>query len=276
MYLSAERLALANQTVWETFQRTSVACQAIPHWETGDPAQSSVRSDSAPPSAPLPIEHVSIPFSVTLAEAIAPTPDALLAKVMQATTLLALIVDIGVIWRIRAKVVTTQNYYPIWPPPPPPLTSSDIILATLIRARAAVELAGYRAPSCIFVDTESLIDLSTLVGGYAGTDVLLGPAMINALHRVESLEQNLFVPPPAKPPPAGLTRLILLGRRERIAQGGAWDASPGEEPVDLAVSVMPSLEVVGDTQTNTIELNVRVSGAVRVKDPNGLVALVSV
>ena len=46
MYLSAERLALANQTVWETFQRTSVACQAIPYWETGDPGQSSVRSDS--------------------------------------------------------------------------------------------------------------------------------------------------------------------------------------------------------------------------------------
>jgi hypothetical protein len=273
MYLSAERLALANQTVWETFQRTSVACQAIPHWETGDPAQSSVRSDSVPPSAPLPIEHVSIPFQVTLAEAIAPTPDALLAKVMQATTWLALIVDIGVIWRIRAKVVTTQDYYPPVPWPPPDF--ADVILATLIRARAAVELAGYRAPSCIFVDTESLIDLSKLVGGYAGTDVLLGPAMINALHRVESLEQNLFVPPPS-PPPAGLTRLILLGRRERIAQGGAWDASPGEEPVDLAVSVMPSLEVVGDTQTNTIELNVRVSGAVRVKDPYGVVALVSV
>jgi hypothetical protein len=126
------------------------------------------------------------------------------------------------------------------------------------------------------VDTESLIDLSTLVGGYAGTDVLLGPAMINALHRVESLERNQLVPPAAKPPPANLTRLILLGRRERIAQGAAWDASPGEEPVDLAVSVMPSLEVIGDTPTNTIELNVRVSGAVRVKDPNGLVALVSV
>ncbi|MDT5358663.1 MAG: hypothetical protein QOC69_425 [Mycobacterium sp.] len=268
MYLSAERLALANQTVWETFQRTSVACQAIPHWETGDPAQSSVRSDSVPPSAPLPIEHVSIPFQVTLAEAIAPTPDALLGKVMQATTWLALIVDIGVMWRIRDKVVTTQDYYP-WP------LTSDEILATLIRARAAVEVAGYRAPSCIFVDTESLIDLSKLVSGYAGTDVLLGPAMINALHRVESLKRNQLPPLPPPPPPANLTRLILLGRRERIAQGAAWDASPGEEPVDLAVSVMPSLEVIGDTPTNTIELNVRVSGAVRVKDPSGLVALVS-
>jgi hypothetical protein len=257
MYLSAERLTLANQTVWETFQRTSVACQAIPHWETGDPAQSSVRSDSVPPSAPLPITHVSFPFEVTLAEAMAPTPDALLAKVMQATTTLAWIVDIGVMWRLRDKVTTTQPYN---------VATANDILATLITARAEVELGGYRAPSCIFVDTQSLIDLSKLVGGYAGTDVFLGPAMVNTLHRVETLER-----PPLPPHP---TRLIFLGRRERIAQGAAWDASPGEEPVDLAVSVMPSLEVVGDTATNTIMLNVRVSGALRVKDPNGIVALV--
>jgi hypothetical protein len=38
---------------------------------------------------------------------------------------------------------------------------------------------------------------------------------------------------------------------------------------------MPSLEVVGDTQVNTIDLNVRVSGAVRVKNPDGVVALMS-
>jgi hypothetical protein len=274
MYLSAERLALANQTVWETFQATSVACQAIPHWETGDPAQSNVRADKVMPlpSLPLPIEHVSIPFEVTLAEAIAPTPDALLAKVIQATTWLAYVVDVGVIWRIRAQAGTVQDYFPgPWTP-----LDTNAILATLIKARAAVEVAGYRAPSCVFVDTESWIDLSTLVGGYAGTDVLLGPAMINALHRVESLEAGQYPPPAAKPPPAGLTRLILLGRRERIVRAGASDASPGEEPVDLAVSVMPSLEVVGDTPANNVQLRVRVSGAVRVKNPFGVVALVSV
>ena len=43
MYLSAERLALANQTVQETFEQTSVAWQAIPHWDTGDPGQAKVR-----------------------------------------------------------------------------------------------------------------------------------------------------------------------------------------------------------------------------------------
>lgn len=37
MYLSAERLAVANRAVRETFEQTSVAWQAIPHWDTGDP-----------------------------------------------------------------------------------------------------------------------------------------------------------------------------------------------------------------------------------------------
>jgi hypothetical protein len=37
---------------------------------------------------------------------------------------------------------------------------------------------------------------------------------------------------------------------------------------------MPSLEVVGDTPANNIMLTVRGSGTVRIKDPNGLVALV--
>ena len=48
MYLSAERLALANQTILETFEQTSVAWQAIPHWDTGDPSQTLVRSDDVP------------------------------------------------------------------------------------------------------------------------------------------------------------------------------------------------------------------------------------
>ena len=41
MYLSAERMALASQAVQETFEQTSIAWQAIPHWDTGDPSQDS-------------------------------------------------------------------------------------------------------------------------------------------------------------------------------------------------------------------------------------------
>ena len=39
MYLSADRLAIANQTALETFEQSSIAWQAIPHWDTGDPGQ---------------------------------------------------------------------------------------------------------------------------------------------------------------------------------------------------------------------------------------------
>jgi hypothetical protein len=63
----------------------------------------------------------------------------------------------------------------------------------------------------------------------------------------------------------------MVGRRQRIAHGRAADASPGEEPVDLAVSVPPSLEVVGEVAANTIRLKVRISYAARIKDANGLV-----
>ena len=46
----------------------------------------------------------------------------------------------------------------------------------------------------------------------------------------------------------------------------AAEASPGEEPVDLAVSVLPSLEVVGETADGNIELSVRIRYATRIKD----------
>ena len=54
MYLSAEQLALANQTVLETFEQASVAWQAIPNWDTGDPGQTRVRNDITSNCAALP------------------------------------------------------------------------------------------------------------------------------------------------------------------------------------------------------------------------------
>ena len=45
----------------------------------------------------------------------------------------------------------------------------------------------------------------------------------------------------------------MLGRRQLIAHGAAPDASPGEEPVDLAVSVLPSLEVIGEQRRPNVE-----------------------
>jgi hypothetical protein len=42
--------------------------------------------------------------------------------------------------------------------------------------------------------------------------------------------------------------------------------------VDLAVSVLPSLEVVGETSTGKIELSVRIRYATRIKHAKALVA----
>ena len=69
------------------------------------------------------------------------------------------------------------------------------------------------------------------------------------------------------------TRLVLIGRRRRIPQGAAAEASPGEEPVDLAVSLLPSLEVDGETSTGNIQLSARIRYATRITDATGLVAL---
>jgi hypothetical protein len=261
MYLSAEQMAIANQTIQETFEQCSVAWQAIPRWDTGNPGQAIVNSDSLAPSPPLPIVHAYWQFDVTVAEALAPTADQLLTKLIANTVLFCQSMDDAIIQAIRTATPVTQPYDG---------TTADKILAMLINARATVEKSGYRAPSCIFVGTQELIDLSKLViaFGVPGTDLLLAPANINALHRVETLE---IQPPKGSP---NQTRLIFLGRRQRIAQGKAGDATPGEEPVDLAISVPPSLEVVGASTTGTITLAVRISGALRIKDPKGLVALI--
>jgi hypothetical protein len=68
--------------------------------------------------------------------------------------------------------------------------------------------------------------------------------------------------------------MLLLGRRSRIPHGGAAAASCGEEPMDLAVSVPPSLEVVGETNDGNVELAVRIRFAPRLTDPNGIVGVV--
>ncbi|MGO9156955.1 hypothetical protein [Mycobacterium sp.] len=271
MYLSAERLALANKTVAETFAQCCVAWQAIPHWDTHDPSKTQVPRDNVGPPLDvfLPLTPpLAVPFQVTLAEAIAPTPDELLANVIADTVQLASTVDDAVFTALRTVVA-------------PPLKTAQIvaggggsvgpqeILNALIDARVSVESGGYRAPSCLITNTAGLKQLTNLTtNGFPATDVLLRPAHINSLQRAGALE-------PQPPPNKKSVMAYLLGRRQRIAPAGAMDASPGEEALDLAVSIPPSLEVVGDTSTNTIQLSVRIGYALRIKDVNGYVAILN-
>jgi hypothetical protein len=250
MYLNAERFALANQTVKETFEQCSVAWQTIPHWDTGDPSQTQVPNDnlSAPAFLSL-IPPLVQPFTITVAEAIAPTPDELLENVIANTVILAQKVDDAVFPTLRAGAHVEHITTP----------AAGDILNGLIDARVWVEQGGYRAPSCLVTDKAGLKLLTALTpAGIPGTELLLSPANINSLYRVDNVEV-----------PHVDAVGYLLGWRQRIAPGGAAEASGGEEALDLAVSVPPRLEVVGDTPANLIQLTVHISYALRIKDQHG-------
>ena len=257
MYLSAERLALANQTVKETFEQCSIAWQSIPHWETGDPGQTRVplgNPDENPPTFP-PLTPETEDFQLTLVRANAPVPDMLLAEVIEQTVKLAQTVDGIVLPALYGKNPATN------------LAGGNPtqILAGLIGARAQVEDAGYRAPACLFTDTAGLIEISALVSGLPQLGPVLAGASVNSIQRTSTIDPN---------PADNKGRFLILGRRQLIPHGGAPQASPGEEPVDLAVSVPPSLEVVGEGQDGEIEVSVRITFALRIKDAHALVALI--
>ncbi|MDT5348860.1 MAG: hypothetical protein QOH91_2147 [Mycobacterium sp.] len=259
MYLSAERLALANQTIKETFEQCSIAWQAIPHWDTRDPGQIRVPNDVVDKPDFLELEAESEKFELTLVQANAPSPDSLLAEVISKTADLAKTVD-GIVLKALSGKAKTEPL--TTPPPPDPLLD---ILNTLIKARADIEDVGYRAPSCLFTNTDGLIAISPLVSGLPQMGPVLTAASVNSLHRATTIDPNLA---------AGKKLFLMLGRRQLIAHRGAAQASPGEESVDLAVSVLPSLEVVGEGQNGGIEVSVRIRFVTRIKDASALVAVV--
>ncbi|HEY1971972.1 MAG TPA: hypothetical protein VGH89_28715 [Pseudonocardia sp.] len=268
MYLSAERTALINQTIMRTFEQSSIAWQAIPHWDTCDPGQFRVRPDLFPsvPASPAnpPDEFVYPPiggpsirmsgcrtrFYITLAQATAPTPDALLASVIGRTVDLASQFDNEVL----SALGTASAYRPVQ------LANAGLnapdVLTALLTGRHYLEDAGYRADSCLLASTAHYLEINQLVDGLLVAEGLLSGANINSLFRVSTLESSLMV-----------------GRRREIAPRGAATASPGEEPVDLAISLPPSLEIVGDDASGQVELVVRIRFAPRIKDPKSIVVL---
>jgi hypothetical protein len=264
MYLNAERIAVLDKAVQDTFEQSSVAWQAIPHWDTGDRGQLRVRSDYAhAPSvaglanplggASLELTAETVRFAVTVAQATAPAPDALLAAVIARAVQLAGKVDTKV---IAALLTGAKNEVTS------PTTTVPDLLGTLIDARAILENLGYRAPSCLLTGTAGLKALNLLTSGISDFQAVLDAATINSLYRVDQLG-------------AAKRKLLLIGRRQRIAHGGAAATSPGEEPVDLAVSVPPSLEVVGETDKGYIEMAVRIRFAPRLTDDYGVVGVVT-
>jgi hypothetical protein len=286
MSLSTERMAIANRTIQQTFEQASIAWQAVPHWDTGDPGQVMVRSDvvftinnmAAPPvpcpgagplhAASIPLRVCSVPFWMTLAQATAPTPDALLAAVMSRTVELAQKFDEIVLAALREKAVAARvnGACSAWYPKlPASASTTKDILTKLIEGRQLLEDSGYRAPSCLIASTKHFTDLCQFVGSNIATEGLLRGANANSLHRATQLDKSVGNNSNAE----NLT--LMLGRRQQIAHGCAGAASPGEEPVDLAISLPPSLEVIGEDAEGAIELAVRIRFVTRLKDERGVV-----
>jgi hypothetical protein len=292
MTLSAERIALANCTIARTFEQASIAWQSIPHWETGDPGQTMVRSDAVvtlatvgavapPPVPPLPTNPLggpplsplavhTVPFLVSLAQATADTPDSLLAAAIPRGVELAASFDAAVLTALTAPAAaapaaggaTNSAWYPVLAAPAPfaaPATNAGAtILTALILGRRLLEDSGFRAPSCLVASTAHFTDLSQWVGSNVATEGLLVGANANSLYRSSALD-------------GATDHMLMIGRRQQIAHGRAATATPGEEPVDLAVSVPPSLEVVGENAAGQIQLAVRIRYALRFKDERGVV-----
>lgn len=258
MYFSAEHLARANQALRETFRQCSIAWQSIPHWDTGDPGQMSVNNGLLGSSAGfIALVAKQEKFTLTVAEAIAPTPDALLTGAIAATEALAAVVDEDVLKKcFAAPPVANQVGIKASPTP------QDMQTA-LINARIAVENTGYRAPSCLVTNTHGFLELNQLAGYYNILQQTLTAATVNSLYRFQPLDGS------------GDTkgRMVVIGRRRRIAQSAAPEATAGEEPVDLAVSLPPSLEVDGETNAGKIQLSVRIRYATRITDAAGLANL---
>ncbi|KUI36161.1 hypothetical protein AU195_04740 [Mycobacterium sp. IS-1496] len=256
MHVSADRLNLSDNAIQRTFEQTCVAWQAIPHWDIGDPGATRVRSDTVnPPGSPTSLKFTDRekPSDLALAQIAAPTPDSMIATAVAAATALATDVDATVITALLTDPIDDLELAG---------TDPQNIMKTLIAGRAKLEDGGFRAPSCLLTNTKGYQDLSAFSGSYPVTDLVLAAANVNSLHRCSQLDLV-----------AGKAAMVMLGRRQRIAHGAAAEASCGEEPVDLAVRVMPSLEVIGAKAAAEIEAVVRISFATRVTDNTGVVTL---
>ncbi len=268
MYLSPQQIALADQAIAETFQNCSIAWQTIPHWDTGDPGGARVRDDIVNAPGFVSVVPAEESFQATLVQTADPTSNTLIAAIISATTALATTFDDAVLDGLAAASSYLGGF----------IGTQQGLLNALIDARAYIEDGGFRAPSCLISNTAGLKIVSALTSGSPIVDSLLNTAHVNSLHRTSKwyFEVDAVHPdgtsaaPTLKPMPA----MVMLGRRQLIPHGGAYDASPGEEPVDLAVCLTPSLDIIGETPPSLIEMSVRIRYALRIKDPAAVAVLV--
>lgn len=289
MSLTAERVALADQAIQRAFAQCCITWQTVPQWDAGDPGRTKVGTEvrysfgaNFDATKPFAMDATDVvtktsPFAVTAAQAAATTPDAVLTAALARAPDLARQVDEDVLpqlaivpagnaaaaWRqaLDPNAVDQQNN----PAPPPP----QDILDRILDARQALEDSGFRAPSCLVASSAHF----RLVNRLDDNDIFVGPGLLLTAS-VDTLVRSSALNPVAAQPnvaPAP-SRMLMLGRTCEIPPGGAAAASAGEEPVDIAVCVPPSLEVIGEDGSGNIGLALRVRYALRIKDPRGVVS----
>jgi hypothetical protein len=229
-------------------------------------------------AGPFPIAQAAVPFQLSLAQASASTPDALLAAVIPRAAELAQRFDGAVLPALGDPAAVAgapvgaraAAWFPVLAAPVPPAAPAAAagILSALINGRQTLEDAGYRAGSCLIASTPHFVNLAQWVGSNVATEGLLVGANANSLFRASALT-NLVLPLGGGGAPRNF--MLMIGRRQDIAHGEAAKATAGEEAVDIAVSVSPSLEVVGDNGVGTVDLAVRIAFAVRFKDQRAVI-----
>lgn len=292
--LSDAHIDAANRAILKVFETTSLAWRTIPHWLTGDPGRSAIRSDSwfsyqdppgpgigeplaeGPYGGPaVAITDLSRRLNVTHAAATAATPDQVASAASAAAVALVREFDDAVAIGLATPVVANGAAQGIAPgvfqdeDGEPKVPSTD-----LLDARDQVETAGYLGSRSVWAGGDFFAAFHQTIG----TRLILGACaevlQAGSLYRwspnvdpaVISIERD------NKPVAYQIaTTMVVIGRRQEIAPGRAFEAPAGQEPIDLAVAVAPSLELVGDNPAGDIELAVRIRYALRFKDHRAVV-----
>ena len=280
MPLSDVTIDAANRAIREVFETSSVAWRTIPHWETGDPAQTAVRADTVfeapfppdafPPPQPAPgpfgaasrpILTLRQPFLTSYAQATAPTADQVVAGATTVASYLAEALDRAIGPVLEAASATSIDLNHADGGDFDDAGAGTPPVAKLLEAREAVEKAGLHSPRAVWASPKYMAAFHRSNGPDLILQAIAQVLEMSTIDGVATLKGG-----------AGFTQgALLIGRRQVIAPGRAYEYAPGPEPVDIAVAVPPSLEIVGDNAAGEVELAVRLRYALRVKDARGLV-----
>ena len=248
----------ANAEIMRVFETTSVVWRTIPHWDTSDPTMSLVPSDAVTvdPDSPEPhdpladsamvaITRFSQQFVIDPAVA-ADGTDGVLAAVGAVARLVAKQLDESLVNSLREACSTARATKDT--------DFKDDEFGLFSETVRCLQDAGYRGPRAVYATTAWFDKMN-------GAITHSGKSLRDAAQHILDIASLDHTPATA----GGEQTTIILGR-----SGNADGSAAGHEPVDLAVSIMPSLDYLG-VQGSKLLLAVRAACALRVKDVKALV-----